>query len=88
MNGTREDRIEVIRILVFVEAAIAAVMAVEALGAVAFGGPAGIPLVIVSVLTAAGTLWLVRGIRLRSRKNSLSKVPHSSARTPPQISGR
>lgn len=68
MNEAREGRIEVIRILVLVEAAIAVVMSVETLAALAFGGPAAAPLVFVAATAAIGTLWLVRGICRRSRR--------------------
>ena len=68
MNGSPQGRIEVIRILVLVEAAIAVVMSVEALGAVAFGGPAGAPIAVIAALAAIATLWLVRGIRRRRRR--------------------
>ena len=62
-----QERIELIRVLILVEAAIAVVMVLESLGAIAFGGPLGAPVTVVAVLLAVLTLFLVRGIRRRSR---------------------
>lgn len=63
-----ESRVDIIRILVLVEAAITSVMAIEGLAAIAFGGPVAAPIALFGFLTAAGTLWLVRGIGRRSKK--------------------
>ena len=63
-----DSRVDIIRILVLIEAAIASVMAIEALAAIAFSGPAAAPLVVAAVLAAAATLWLVRGIGRRSKR--------------------
>jgi len=60
-----DSRVDIIRILVLVEAAIASVMVIEALAAIAFSGPAAAPLVLAAVIAAAGTLWLVQGIGRR-----------------------
>lgn len=63
-----DSRVDIIRILVLVEAAIASVMVIEALAAIAFSGPAAAPLVLAAVIAAAGTLWLVQGIGRRSKR--------------------
>ncbi len=63
-----DSRVDIIRILVLVEAGIALVMALEALAALAFSGPLAAPVVVAAGLAAMGTLWLVRGIGRRSRR--------------------
>lgn len=63
-----DSRVDVIRVLVLVEAAIASVMVLEALAAIAFAGPAAAPIVVAALLAAGITLWLVRGIGRRSKK--------------------
>lgn len=63
-----DSRIDVIRILVLVEAGIATVMALEALAALAFGGPLAAPVVIAAGLAAFGMFLLVRGIGRRSKR--------------------
>ena len=63
-----DSRVDTIQILVLIEAAIASVMAIEALAAVAFGGPAAAPIVVAALVAAGATLWMVRGIGRRSKK--------------------
>lgn len=66
--NTKDSLVDVIRVLLLVEAGIAVVMSIEALFAVAFAGPAAVPIAVLGIAGAVTTLLLARGIARRSRR--------------------
>lgn len=63
-----DSRVDVIRLLVLVEAAIASTMAIEGFAAIAFSGPAAAPIALFGAFAAAGTFWLAKGMGAAPRK--------------------
>lgn len=65
---TRKDSlVDVIRVLLLVEAGIAVVMSIEALFSLAFAGPAAVPIAVLGLVGATTAFILVRGVGRRSR---------------------
>ena len=63
----RESLVDIIRVLLLVEAGIAVVMALEGLAAILFAGPLGAATAVLGVAGAILMLLLTRGVGRRSR---------------------